>query len=253
MKATQEQLKRVAPNLDRPQGNGRYYAKLQAPTRRYGPTVLNADDGHAINDFALAKRALRAWDTEREQILPNKRGEKPLAGLLEAFERVRSNKSRSTKAAERGTIEHFRKHFPKPMDNAVAGVVYSDIAIWLSRTGKQGRTYDRRRLFALQLFDLAVGDGIVGKSPFDPKRIARAKKLPVKRNTPTIEAFTKIVNEVRTPSLLPQKGMHGGPRSLRQQESADFAAFLGLAGVGQAEAASLSWEDVEEKRIRFTC
>lgn len=61
------------------------------------------------------------------------------------------------------------------MDAAVKSVVHSDIAAWLASTGKEGRTYDRWRLFALQLFDVAEADGIVSRSPFDPSA-SRARR-----------------------------------------------------------------------------
>lgn len=73
----------------------------------------------------------------------------------------------------------------------------------------------------------------------------------MQRHAPTVEEFTKIVNEIRVPTLPAQKGMHGGQRPSRQDDSADFAAFLGLAGVGQAEASELEWKDIEPTRIRF--
>jgi integrase len=148
--------------------------------------------------------------------------------------------------------KHFRKHFPKPMDATVRSVVHSDIATWLASTGHEGRTYDRWRLFARQLFDVAEADGIVSRSPFDAKRIPRAKKEPVQRHAPTVEEFAKIVNEMRVPTLPRQTGKRGGQRPLKQDESADFAAFLGLAGVGQAEASGLDWSHIEKDRIRFT-
>jgi integrase len=91
----------------------------------------------------------------------------------------------------------------------------------------------------------------VRKSPFDPKRIKRAKKDPVKRLTPTVDEFTRIVDEIRVPTMECPQGKHGGQRPLRQDDSADFAAFLGLAGVGQAEAATLTWEQIGETHIRF--
>jgi integrase len=40
-------------------------------------------------------------------------------------------------------------------------------------------------------------------------------------------------------------------RPLIQNESADFAEFLGLAGVGQAEAVGLKWEDIDLKAGRI--
>jgi len=80
----------------------------------------------------------------------------------------------------------------------VRSVVHSDIATGCTRSMK-GRTYDRWRLFARQLFDIAEADGIVSRSPFDAKRIPRAKKESVQRHAPTVDEFTKIVTRSASP------------------------------------------------------
>lgn len=112
MKTTREQLKRVAPNLYRHQGNGHYYAKAKIGGRQHGPTVLKTNLDRPITDPAMAKRALRAWLEKLEQSLPTGRGDTTLAALLDTFERLRQGKSDSTRTAESGMIKHFRKHFP---------------------------------------------------------------------------------------------------------------------------------------------
>jgi len=63
--------------------------------------------------------------------------------------------------------------------------------------------------------------------------------------------FTKLVNEIRNPGWEPVKGKRGGQRPMSFPESANFVEFLGRAGVGEAEAATLDWEHVGEVQIRF--
>ncbi|HEX8294803.1 MAG TPA: tyrosine-type recombinase/integrase [Chthoniobacteraceae bacterium] len=89
---------------------------------------------------------------------------------------------------------------------------------------------------------------MIPKNPFDPKIIRKAKKEPIIRLIPSPEEFEKIIAEIRSPSWKLEKGKHGGQRPLTQDDSADFAEFLGRAGIGQAEAVGLNWEDIDEKR-----
>lgn len=250
MNSTQSQLKRVAQSLYRHQGNGHYYGLVKLRGSRHGPKVLREEKGDPVATLGEAKRELRAWIASIEETLPVG-GKMTLAGLLEIFTKMRANKAASTRTAEAGIIDHFRAHFPKPMTALVEAATCSDIQTWLANCKRHGRTLDRWRLFAHQLFDIAESDGLVRRSPFDPKRIKRAKKDPVQRPTPTVDEFTRIVDEIRNPTRPITQGQHGGLRAFRQDDAADFAAFLGLAGVGQAEAAVVEWESVQADRIRF--
>lgn len=68
-----------------------------------------------------------------------------------------------------------------------------------------------------------------------PERGYPVEKTPMLiRRIPTIEQFEAIVESIRS------------QRCARfAQYTADFVAFLGLAGLGQAEASSLTWGDVD--------
>src|SRR4029077_672100 len=98
------------------------------------------------------------------------------------------------------------------------------------------RTYNLCRLWVRQVFELAVADRLIplGMNPFNPKLIPAKKRQPVLRRVPTWEQFSSIVQNVRESDY----------QSPRGKNSADFLAFLGLAGVGQAEAAGLKWCDI---------
>src|SRR5262249_56759470 len=73
-----------------------------------------------------------------------------------------------------------------------------------------------------------------------------AKLKPIKlerpiRNTPSFDEFKAIVTSIRQQQF-----------SDTAKESADFVEFLGLAGLGQAEAASLTWGDIDWKANTIT-
>jgi integrase len=82
------------------------------------------------------------------------------------------------------------------------------------------------------VFALALRDRIISDSPAAHlKYIKREKPI---RLTPTWEQFQAIIADVRAQVF-----------NADARDSADFLEFLGLAGLGQAEAASLTRADVD--------
>ena len=82
------------------------------------------------------------------------------------------------------------------------------------------------------MFALALRDRIISDSPAAHlKYIKREKPI---RLTPTWEQFNAIVADVRAQVF-----------NADAKDSADFLEFLGLAGLGQAEAGSLTRADVD--------
>lgn len=69
------------------------------------------------------------------------------------------------------------------------------------------------------------------------KQLKRDKSV---RPTPTCEQFHAIVESIR------QQRLHA-----ECEDSADFVEFLGLARLGNAEAASLTWDDVDCERQKI--
>src|SRR4029453_11095178 len=61
------------------------------------------------------------------------------------------------------------------------------------------------------------------------------------RKTPSLEEFEAIVSDIRAQVF-----------SADAAESADFVEFLGLAGLGQAEAAALTQGDIDWDRETIT-
>ena len=101
-------------------------------------------------------------------------------------------------------------------------------------------TYNRYAGFLKQLFQLAVKDRIIAESPCKELRTPWKRPQTPIRHIPTVEQFQKIVASIRSQ-----------PFSDHAEDSADFVEFLGLAGLGQAEAASLTWGDIDWKQGRM--
>ena len=93
-----------------------------------------------------------------------------------------------------------------------------------------------------------MADKVIPENPFDARINRKAKKEPIIRLIPSPEEFEKIIAEIRKPSWKIAKGKHGGQRPMYQHDSADFAEFLGRAGIGQAEAVGLNWSDIDNER-----
>src|SRR5436189_4037671 len=83
-----------------------------------------------------------------------------------------------------------------------------------------------------EIFALAMRDRIIAVSPATHLRYAKREK-PI-RPTPTYPEFKAIIADVRAQ-----------PFNADAQDSADFLEFLGLPGLGQAEASSLTRSDVD--------
>jgi integrase len=242
VRGTRELLDRVAPNLFRHRENGSYYGMKKSAGRRVISALETADR-------KTAEGKLAAWLGDLKRVDPGNR-DMTLAMLLEKYEAARTDIAPSTRVGEHGRIAKFRELFPRPMDTLVSRVFNSDIAVWVGLVGKGKRpsTRNQFRAFARGLFALAVSDTVIPKNPFDPKILRKAEKEPIIRLIPSPEEFEKIIAEIRRPSWKIEKSKHGGQRPATQDDSADFAEFLGRAGIGQAEAVGLNWEDIDEKR-----
>jgi integrase len=99
-------------------------------------------------------------------------------------------------------------------------------------------SYNAYTGFLNKLFELAVGDKMIAKSenPYDGirKPWKSPRKTAKKRLVPTDEQFEKIVASIRSET-----------QNFFAKESANFVEFMGRAGLGQAEASSLTWGDVD--------
>jgi site-specific recombinase XerD len=114
---------------------------------------------------------------------------------------------------------------------------------WLSkRAGKLSASHYNTFLTTLRdIFALAARDRYIADNPCVNLKY-RKREQPI-RLTPSFEEFQAIVTDIRSQ----QFNGHGA------NQSADFVEFIGLAGVGQAEAAGLTRKDVkfDSEQIHF--
>ncbi len=238
---TRQQLKLVAQNLYRHLGTGEYYGIKKIDGKKKTKCL-------ETKDRPIANRKLADWLRELDQIDPNTNSAATLAMALVAFTRTRAGKSTSTKKAEERMIAEFRKTFPLDMGQPCHKIRHSDLAKWLAdiAPGKKGRTYNRWRLFLRQLCESMEIEGTVEKSPFLDTKHKTKKGDHVVRNIPTEEQWQAILREIQHPSWEPNPKTRGGQRPLLNHDSTEFVAWMGSAGLGQAELAALRWEDIDE-------
>ena len=215
------------PGLYRHTVNDIYYAIKKTGGKR---------KEHSLNttDRKVAERRFKDWVTNLDKI--DTEAEKTtLAQLMEKFQKTRQGKADKTRKTEQWILKMLKDDWAHGLDIQVSRIRPSMIDEWLAKQEPRlkNSSYDRVALLLKQLFDLAVNDRIIAESPF--YRLQKTWKRPEKprRIVPTDEQFRAIVEDIRAEK-----------RNVEAEESANFVEFMGLAGLGQAEASSLKWGDV---------
>ena len=214
--------------------------------RYYGIKKINGirkERSLITTDRKIAERRHREWIGNLQRL--NRECERTtLRELLKRFVAVNQGRSIKTQKTNRSIIRHVMKTWPGGIDLEVRQIRPSHLDEWLAlhEPRLKNTTYNRYAGLLKQLFEIAVKDRIVAESPFDQVTTRwKRPQVPVRR-VPTVEQFQAIVEKIREQRY-----------AKFAASTADFVEFLGLAGVGQAEAASLKWGDVDwpAQRISF--
>ena len=223
------------PGLYRHSLSGRYYGAKKLRGKRRECSLRTTDR-------KIAERRLREW-IRNLQIVHQGLEKTTLREVIEKFVAVNQGKSAKTRATNASIIRQMERSFPCAMEVEVRQVRSSHLEEWLAIHEKRlkNTSYNRYTGFLNALLDIGVRDGIIAESPFANVRTKWKKPQEPVRLVPTVEQFRAIVESVRSQRLTDHAS-----------QSADFIQFLGLAGVGQAEAASVTWADVDWKRERIS-
>jgi integrase len=217
-------LQKVGESLYRYSSNRVYYARIKIDGKEIKRSL-------GTTDPTLARRKLAALKDELRQI-DRSQGRVTLAELCDRY--LKTIQHQKPKTVERKTfiVARIKRDWPTGKLTQIAKIKPSDVDVWLSRYGFGSAS---RNLFIScikEVFNLAVRDRMIAASPSAHLRYAKREK-PI-RLTPTFEVFKAIIKDVR-----------GQQFNADAQDSADFLEFLGLAGLGQAEAGSLTRADVD--------
>jgi integrase len=219
--------------------NGVYYGRIRVDGKEIKRSLRTTDK-------ALAKRRLSEFRDEQRQT-DRSQGRITLAQLCKRY--LLTVRHQKPKTVERKTaiiariapsavlhngdnITPRTSHWPTGELTQVGKVKPSDCDVWLSRYSFGSASRNLYIGCLKELFALAVRDRVIVTSPAAHLKSVRREK-PI-RITPSFAQFKAIIADVRAQAF-----------NADAQDSADFLEFLGLAGLGQAEASSLTRADVD--------
>jgi integrase len=189
-------------------------------------------------DRASAQSALAWLKQEREQVDP--KGRLTLAELSDRYSATIQHQAPKTIARKLLIIHRIKSHWPTGRLTQVAKIRPSHVDLWLSRYHFGSASRNLLISCIKEIFALALRDRIIATSPAAHLRYAKRQKRI--RATPSFEELKVIVETIRS-----QK--YNGHDT---RESGDFVEFLGLAGLGKAEAAALRQSDIDWQRETIT-
>jgi integrase len=206
--------------------NGQYHARVRAGGRLYRRAL-------GTNDYQLARRKLADFrrDLGRTDV---RAGKTTFGAVLDKYGQTIGGLSVSSQKDKRAIIAKLKSTWFGIDALPVRLIKPSDVSAWLSRhCGDKGASYYNSVLTVIRnALDLAVKDRIIADSPAAHLKYRKRDK-PI-RLMPTFEQFQQIVADIREQRL-----------NREAEQSADFVEFLGLAGLGQAEARALTRADVD--------
>jgi integrase len=230
VKAQQGRFQKVAECLYRYSRNGVYYARIKSRGKETKRSLRTTDR-------ALAQRKLRDWRIEEQRIDPS-RSRLTLTQLCDRWLATKKNAKPKTLGTKTHVIKQIKSRWPGSGSQRVRDIAPSQADLFLAQFEFGASSQNAFVTVLRELFEFAVRDNCIAKSPSAHLKFQRREK-PIRR-TPTYEQFKAIIADVRAQ-----------PFNADAQESADFLEFLGLAGLGQAEAGSLRREDINFDAGRF--
>ena len=192
-------------------------------------------------DRKIAERRLKEWIGSLDKV--DAEVEKTTLGqFIARYLVVTGSMSESSRVTDQSIIKMFLAWWPHGRDFQVRLIRPSMLDEWLAHEEPRLRnvTYNRYAGFLKQLFDIAVKDRIIPESPAKQLRQGWKKPQVPRRIIPSLTEFQAIVENIRCQPFSDHAG-----------DTADFVEFLGSAGLGQAEASSLRWGDIDWQRNRL--
>lgn len=232
MRPQQIGFQKVAECLYRYSSNGVYYARFESGGKEIRQSLRTTDR-------PTARRLLSSLREERQQIDPNQ-GKLTISELTDRY--LQTTQHQKPKTIERKTLiaRRIKEGWPTGRLTQVKNIKPSHVDLWISRYQLGPASRNLHVACIKDIFEMAVRDGIFSRSPAAHLRRSKLPK-PI-RATPTFEEFRTIVESIRSQKF----------NGHDAEESADFVEFLGLAGLGKAEAAALRQCDIDWKRETIT-
>ena len=162
-----------------------------------------------------------------------------LAALCDVY--LQTIQHQKPKTIERKTfiVSRIKADWPTGSQIQIAKIKPSDVSLWLSGYDFGAASRNLHLECIKQIFAMAVDDRLIAYSPAVGIKSMK-RETPIRR-TPTLEQFQAIVADIRAQRF-----------NADAEQSGDFVEFVGLAGLGQAEASALTWDDIDWKREQIT-
>jgi integrase len=185
------------------------------------------------NDLELAKRNLRDFKNDLARTDASK-GNTSFGEMLDTYERTIGRLSDKTQRDKASIIKKLRSTWFGIDTTPLRTIKPSQVEAWLSDHygSLSAAAYNAALTLLRAVFDLAVNDRVITESP--AAHVTYKKRQTPIRLTPTFDEFKAIVKEIREQRF-----------NADAEQSGDFIEFLGLAGLGQSEAAPMTRGDVD--------
>ncbi len=212
--------------------SGVYYARFQSGGKEIRRSLRTTDR-------ASAQRAL-AWLKQEQEQLDPAQGKLTLGELCDRH--LATIQHQKPKTIERKALiaRRIKSDWPTGRLTQVTKIKPSHVDLWISRYRFGPVSRNQHAAEIKHIFGMAVRDGIISRSP--AAHLGRMKLSKPIRATPSFEEFKAIVESIRSQKF----------NGHDAEESADFVEFLGLAGLGKAEAAALTQSDIHWDREKIT-
>jgi integrase len=224
-------FQKVGECLYRYASNGVYYARIKSSGKEIRRSL-------ATTDRETAKRELARLREEQRQV-DRCQGKLSLRELCDRYLKTIQHHRPATIAQKTLIVRRVRNNWPSGSLVQISKIKPSDAELWLSRYSFGPSARNLHIACLKQVFAMALRDNIISRSPVAHLRSTK-RATPI-RKTPSFEEFKAIVSDIR-----------GQAFNGDAAESADFVEFLGLAGLGQAEAAALKQGDIDWDRETIT-
>lgn len=225
-------FEKVGECLYRYRSNGVYYAVVRHQGKLSWKSLKTDKRAIANRKLAEHKTKLSRVDVSAGKIT--------LEALCEDYLRSLSQSPRTMEEKKR-VVDRIKTDWPaaERAQCQVKSIRPGDVSTWLASYDFGPPSFNHYLWFIRGALEFAVDNGLI---PENPAARLKAKKRgkPIRR-TPTFEQFEAIVQEIRSMN-----------KNSRAQHSGDLVEFMGLAGVGNAEAQNLTWGDIDFEAGKIT-
>jgi integrase len=224
-------FQKVGECLYRYSSNGVYYGRIRVDGKEIKRSLKTTDRDLAKRNLAVLKQQQRQIDRSK--------GKVTLAELCDRY--LQAVQHQKPKTIERKTliVRRIKSDWLTGSSTQVGKIKPSDAQLWLARYKFGPVSRNHHSALLKKILQSAVDDGIIVTSPASGMKAVKLPK-PI-RKSPTFDEFKAIVASIREQQY-----------SDTAEESADFVEFLGLAGLGNAEAAALTWGDIDWQHNTIT-